>query len=272
MENYIIKAEELEQIKGLLPAIVYNELSRYTEQSQEIAEEIVEEVAHEDTPAVIEAIAETLADFTADDYRNAIETYNTILEYAEGEEKEQAQEALELAEMMLESMGESYGIGGLLKKAYKKAAPHVSSAIKKSKEVAKEGYHKGKKAVNDKIHSEKKKIALNVIDATIDKTDDSDARRHLAAAEELVEVNFKNGGIVCPEGTKLQSLVFTKDKFTKLKARAWAKKHDFKFAGVDVTKTQYRLRQESPSKFKKETFRTINVTDGIQGIVACPVN
>ncbi len=466
MENYIIKAEELEQIKGLLPAIVYNELSKYTEQSQEIAEEIVEEVIHEKAPAVIEAIAETLADFTADDYHSAIETYNAILEYAEGEEKEQAQEALELAEMMLESLAEKmehggsvggrgwgnfkkgkkiknvldlqvgkiyldhnkqfnseniilitsgdttglkrdivyasfvrpnnlkgkeenfaiwghdlddtveifeiknpnavspelgggdvesskfsylsaldafdlseldpyetqqynhfiksmskvevleilintvegdnsqlseglaeiakkykinedieYGIGGFLKSAkdktsalykkahegagaaYEKAKPHISKASEKAKET----YAKGKKAVKDKIHDEKKKIALQVIDETKDNVGSSQ-KVHLKAAEELIEYSFKDGGVVCPEGTKLQSLVFTKDKFTKLKARAWAKKHDYKFAGVDVTKTQYRLRQEAPSKFKKESFRTINITDGIQGIVACLVN
>ena len=86
---------------------------------------------------------------------------------------------------------------------------------------------------------------------------------------------YDKGGIVklCPIGTQIQSLVFSKDSFSKAQASDWAKTHGFKY-GVDEKQNTFRLRQQNPSLFKKHSFRTADfdkkLPKGIQAVIACP--
>lgn len=73
----------------------------------------------------------------------------------------------------------------------------------------------------------------------------------------------------CEDGMEVQSLLFSKDKFNKSEAESWAAKHDYKTA-VDEKSDSFRMRQKPPFKFKKGSFRTIDITEGIKAVVACP--
>ena len=75
---------------------------------------------------------------------------------------------------------------------------------------------------------------------------------------------------ICPVGTSIQSLLFSKQKFTKKTAKSWADKYDFKYGKVDETENNFRLRQQEPSDFHKGTFRTIQIKDGLQAVIGCP--
>lgn len=76
----------------------------------------------------------------------------------------------------------------------------------------------------------------------------------------------------CPVGTKIQSIIFSKDKFTEKSAKSWAESNDFKYGKVDEKLNTYRLRQNAPSEYRKGSFRTIDITDGVKAIVACPID
>ena len=75
---------------------------------------------------------------------------------------------------------------------------------------------------------------------------------------------------ICPVGTEIQTLLFSKEKFTKKTAKSWADKYDFKYGKVDETENNFRLRQQEPSDFHKDTFRTIQIKDGLQAVIGCP--
>lgn len=63
--------------------------------------------------------------------------------------------------------------------------------------------------------------------------------------------------------TKVQTLIFSKSSFTRKKAQAWAKTHDFKSGGVDETEDSYRIRQRDPSRFLSDSFRTVKLAAGV---------
>lgn len=73
------------------------------------------------------------------------------------------------------------------------------------------------------------------------------------------------------KGTIIQTILFDKDKFTEKEAKKWADNNDFKYGKVDETENKYRLRQEKPAEFKNKTFRTIELTDGVKAVIACPI-
>ena len=90
------------------------------------------------------------------------------------------------------------------KSAYEKAKPHVQSAYEKSKELTEKGvaetkkaYGKAKKSVKDKIHDEKKKIAIEVLEATR-VSEKLDGRKKdsqiLNEATNIVEAEYAKGG------------------------------------------------------------------------------
>lgn len=54
-------------------------------------------------------------------------------------------------------------------------------------------------------------------------------------------------------GSQVQSLVFKKTKYSKAKAKAWAKQHGFKYGKVDDTTNTYRLRQFEPGPCEYRT-------------------
>ena len=75
---------------------------------------------------------------------------------------------------------------------------------------------------------------------------------------------------LCPIGTEIQTLIFSKEVFNQKTAKDWANKHDFKYGKVDEKENTFRLRQETPTGFKKGTFRTIELRDGVQAVIGCP--
>ena len=66
----------------------------------------------------------------------------------------------------------------------------------------------------------------------------------------------------------LQTLVLSKDIFKSVKdAKKWINDHNFKSGNVDETDDSYRFRQRSPDEFKLNSFRTINISRGVKGVV-----
>ncbi len=69
------------------------------------------------------------------------------------------------------------------------------------------------------------------------------------------------------QNTVVQTLIFDKAMFSKQEAIDWAKGHDFRADKVDETEDSYRLRQREPSEFDEESFRTIDITDGVKAVI-----
>ncbi len=65
--------------------------------------------------------------------------------------------------------------------------------------------------------------------------------------------------------TDVQTLIFSKKKFTSEKAKAWAKSHGYKSGDVDTTGDSHRLRQREPGGMKG--FHTIELTDGVKAVI-----
>lgn len=77
-----------------------------------------------------------------------------------------------------------------------------------------------------------------------------------------------NIDVAIAAGTKIQTLIFSKEKFkTADQAKKWAKDHNFKSGKVDETGESFRLRQVDPGKFKKGSLRTISLTDGVKSVI-----
>lgn len=93
-----------------------------------------------------------------------------------------------------------------------------------------------------------------------------------ALAVHIVEGQYSDGGQagrLCPVGTKIQTLLFDKGKFSEAEAKKWASGHDFK-TSVDEKANTYRMRQAEPSDFSKGSFRTITLKSGIKAVIGCP--
>lgn len=67
--------------------------------------------------------------------------------------------------------------------------------------------------------------------------------------------------------THIQTLIFDKDDYTAGQARRWAGEHDFKSPRVDEERNTYRLRQRRPGDFRPQSFRTIDLTEGVQAVI-----
>lgn len=72
-----------------------------------------------------------------------------------------------------------------------------------------------------------------------------------------------------PDSAVVQTLVFSKEVFkTVEEVKKWIKDHPpFKMEKIHETKTSYRIRQRDPAKFDPKSFRTINITKGIQAVI-----
>jgi len=70
--------------------------------------------------------------------------------------------------------------------------------------------------------------------------------------------------------TEVQTLIFSKPKFTRKSAKKWAKDHEFKNNKVDETSTSFRLRQKAPGLFIEGSFRTIELTSGVKAVIGRP--
>jgi hypothetical protein len=64
-----------------------------------------------------------------------------------------------------------------------------------------------------------------------------------------------------------QSLVFDKERFSRAEAVAWAREHDYKADKVDETEESWRLRQRDPGDFVEDSFRTVELDDGVQAVM-----
>ena len=80
----------------------------------------------------------------------------------------------------------------------------------------------------------------------------------------ILETDEKYTWISLEEASNVQSLIFSKNKFTLDQAKEWAKKHNFK-SGVDEKENTYRFRQKDPGKFKR--FATKEFGNGIQAVI-----
>lgn len=65
----------------------------------------------------------------------------------------------------------------------------------------------------------------------------------------------------------VQSLVFSRKKFTAASARAWAKRHGFRYGNIDPNPKTYRFRQVDPYVFREGSFRTITFAPGIKAVI-----
>lgn len=65
--------------------------------------------------------------------------------------------------------------------------------------------------------------------------------------------------------SEIQSLMLSRDRFTKAQAKRWAAEHGFKFGKVHATPAYFRLRQLPPGQFLD--FRNIRLTEGVHAVI-----
>jgi hypothetical protein len=73
-----------------------------------------------------------------------------------------------------------------------------------------------------------------------------------------------------PRGTRIQTLLFDRHRFTPGGARTWAREAGFRAPASDVTAERVRVRQADPRRFVPGTFRTITIAPGVQAVIAVP--
>lgn len=71
-------------------------------------------------------------------------------------------------------------------------------------------------------------------------------------------------------GSEIQALLFDREHFNGHDARRWIKEHEFIAPKCHPTKNYLRYRQADPGDFKKDSFRTVALVEGIKAIVAIP--
>jgi hypothetical protein len=69
------------------------------------------------------------------------------------------------------------------------------------------------------------------------------------------------------DSTVVQTLIFDKKLFTIEQAKKWARDHDFIDSSVDETAESIRLRQKDPADFIDGSFRTIELTKGVNAVI-----
>jgi hypothetical protein len=91
--------------------------------------------------------------------------------------------------------------------------------------------------------------------------------------KEGVEAFEKGGSFTkCPVGTEVQTFIFSKEKFSNARVKAWIKEYGKVEGGAVETNTMSRrVRQKDPSEFVKDSFRTIDIANGIKAVIGCPI-
>jgi hypothetical protein len=74
----------------------------------------------------------------------------------------------------------------------------------------------------------------------------------------------------CPVGTQVQTLIFDRDQFSRSEAIAWARRNAYRTDKVDTTANSFRIRQSSPGRFTRDSFRTISLSDRVKAVIGCP--
>jgi phage head maturation protease len=73
------------------------------------------------------------------------------------------------------------------------------------------------------------------------------------------------------ENTEVQTIICSKEKFASMEeAATWCKSHDFKADKADETETSYRFRQMEPGSCQQDSFRTIDMMDGVEAVICRP--
>ena len=73
------------------------------------------------------------------------------------------------------------------------------------------------------------------------------------------------------DATAIQTLILSKDRFDTLEsARTWVDDHDFNSDKVDETEESFRFRQFAPGECQEESFRTIEITEGVNAVICRP--
>lgn len=68
--------------------------------------------------------------------------------------------------------------------------------------------------------------------------------------------------------THVQTLIFPRGRFSRLQAIDWARAHKKRYDKIDETGDSIRMRQASPSEFKRSSFRTIELGgSGVKAVV-----
>jgi hypothetical protein len=70
----------------------------------------------------------------------------------------------------------------------------------------------------------------------------------------------------------LQSLIFSKESFSREQALEWVKTNKYRSDKIDETETSFRFRQRDPGDFEEGSFRTVpwprdEAREGIKAIV-----
>ena len=73
----------------------------------------------------------------------------------------------------------------------------------------------------------------------------------------------------CKKPTHVQSLVFSRGRWTLARARAWAKAHGYKVTKVDMTEKSYRFRQTSPLRVRVVGQKPFLPLKGLTAVIAC---
>lgn len=68
--------------------------------------------------------------------------------------------------------------------------------------------------------------------------------------------------------TRVQSLLFAKDTFTRQAAEEWALTHGFHVSKIESTANNWRIRQVDPIHVGATSFRTISFRPGVQAVIA----
>lgn len=74
--------------------------------------------------------------------------------------------------------------------------------------------------------------------------------------------------LAAAQSTTVQSLILSKERFqTREAAKSWATKHKYHATKVDETENSWRFRQREPGDFKPNSFRTIELTNGVKAVI-----
>jgi hypothetical protein len=66
--------------------------------------------------------------------------------------------------------------------------------------------------------------------------------------------------------TTVQTLIFSKERFSPEQAKSWAKEHGFGGKEPDETDESVRIRQRDPNEFQEGSFRTIELRPGVKAV------
>jgi phage-related protein (TIGR01555 family) len=113
-------------------------------------------------------------------------------------------------------------------------------------------------------------IAVNRFtgDFSMETTIDMDGRADMIAADQNPDDGEPEDRV---DQRIIQALIFSKEAFgLPGMATAWARNHGFSVPKIEESETTFRIRQFDPAGFASDSFRTIELADGVQAVTAMP--